>query len=50
MTPLPQTADIIGPFSPWPRRPARRRTRTRLALGAGVAAAAVFAHCVAPLL
>lgn len=43
------TADILGPFSPWPRRTGKPRRRL-LAGGAAAAAAAVFVHCIAPLL
>lgn len=46
-------AEIIGPFSAWPRRrgtgPVRMVAGSSLALG-GAAAAAVFAHCVVPML
>ncbi|MCT8328178.1 hypothetical protein [Albidovulum sediminis] len=42
------TADILGPFSPWPRRTGKPRRRL-LAGGAAAAAAAVFVHCIAPL-
>lgn len=42
-------ADILGPFSRWPRRAVRPRRRIATA-GAAAAAAAVFVHCIAPLL
>jgi len=41
-------ADVIGPYSPWPRR--RDTTRTRAAAAAGVVAAAAFVHCIVPML
>lgn len=42
-------ADILGPFSRWPRRAGRPRRRIAAA-GAAATAAAVFVHCIAPLL
>jgi len=42
-------ADVIGPYSEWPRK--RRTSRARLiASVGGVAGAAVFVHCVVPLI
>ncbi len=43
------SADIVGPFSRWPRRAGRPRRRMAAA-GVAAAAAAVFVHCIAPLL
>lgn len=42
--------EFVGPYSPWPRRRGLRPKRRHLAAGAGAAAAAVFAHCILPLL
>lgn len=45
-----RTADVIGPFSPWPRKRRRFGTRVRAIIYAGAAAGAgVLAHCVVPL-
>ena len=44
----PSDDSIIGPFSQWPRRPLTKRRATLLA--GGTATAAVFLHCVAPML
>jgi hypothetical protein len=46
---LPE-AEIFGPYSPWPRRKRKLATVRQLTAGGTVAAAAVFAHCVLPLL
>lgn len=46
---LPE-AEIVGPYSPWPRRWRKLPTVRQLTAGGTVAAAAVFAHCVLPLL
>lgn len=42
--------EFVGPYSPWPRRRGLRPKRRHLAAGAGAAAAAVFAHCILPIL
>jgi hypothetical protein len=44
----PRTEDIIGPYSPWPRRKPRRGRRA-LALASTVAAVGVMIHCALPL-
>ena len=41
-------ADVIGPYSPWPRRGST--TRARAAAAAGVVGAAAFVHCIVPML
>lgn len=43
-------ADVIGPFSRWPRQKQKRPIRAYAAAGTTFAAAALFVHCVAPLL
>ncbi|MCG6882787.1 MAG: hypothetical protein LJE62_03415 [Silicimonas sp.] len=40
--------NIVGPYSMWPRR--RVSFRTKMLSAAGVASAAVFVHCIAPML
>lgn len=40
-------SDVIGPYSPWPRR--RNTSRTRDAAAAGVVGAAAFAYCIVPM-
>ncbi|MCV2868456.1 hypothetical protein OEW28_07420 [Defluviimonas sp. WL0002] len=42
--------DIIGPYSHWPRRTSKRAARTYALAGSAATAAAVFAHCVVPLI
>lgn len=42
--------EIVGPYSPWPRRKRKLPSVRQLTAGGTVAAAAVFAHCVLPLL
>lgn len=53
MTRFSETArsgpEFVGPFSPWPRR-RLRPSRRHFAAGAGAAAAALFTHCILPLL
>ncbi|MGC9369662.1 MAG: hypothetical protein ACP5DX_09025 [Paracoccaceae bacterium] len=44
------TAGIIGPYSDWPSKAAKRPMRRYAAGGATAAAAALFVHCVVPLL
>ena len=49
---LPET-DVVGPYSPWPRRDAsttRHRLRAPIAAGAGVAGLGVLVHCAMPLM
>lgn len=41
-------ADIIGPFSKWPRKP--RGMREKAIVAGSVGTLAVFAHCVVPLI
>ncbi|MEO1239949.1 MAG: hypothetical protein AAFW64_09955 [Pseudomonadota bacterium] len=45
--PAPET--IIGPFSQWPR-PKRTPRRKVVIYSGGVLSAAVFAHCVLPMI
>lgn len=45
----PNPADVIGPYSPWPRQP-QKKWKTPVALSVTVATAGIFAHCVAPTL
>lgn len=45
--PSPET--IIGPYSLWPR-PKRTPRRTVAVYSGGVLSAAVFAHCVLPMI
>ncbi len=40
---------IVGPYSPWPRKPTVSR-RKKVAIVSSIGAATVFAHCVAPML
>ena len=40
--------DIVGPYTPWPRR--RMPVRRKVAAGAALASAAAFVHCVVPML
>lgn len=47
--PRHDATDIIGPYSAWPRKP-RRRLRRPIALAGTVGAAAVFVHCVVPVI
>jgi hypothetical protein len=42
--------EIVGPYSPWPRGKRKLPSVRQLTAGGTVAAAAVFAHCVLPLL
>ncbi|MDA5092845.1 hypothetical protein O2N63_01945 [Aliiroseovarius sp. KMU-50] len=41
--------NIVGPYSKWPRKTKTSR-RKKLAVASSVGVAAVFVHCVAPLL
>jgi hypothetical protein len=42
--------EIVGPYSPWPRQKRKLPSVRQLTAGTTVAAAAVFAHCLLPLL
>ena len=42
--------EVIGPYSPWPRRPQKRPVRKYLATGSTAVVAAAFVHCVMPLI
>ncbi len=46
------TADVVGPFSKWPRteRPSKTRKAHVAAAFAGAAGVAVFVHCAAPMI
>jgi hypothetical protein len=44
----PRTEDIVGPYSPWPRRRSWRGGRA-LAFASGLAALGVIAHAGLPL-
>ncbi len=48
-TARPSATDIIGPYSHWPRKPKARWARPA-AFGGTVAVAAVFTHCVVPMI
>ena len=43
-------ADVIGPYSRWPRQTHKRPVLAYAAAGTTFAVAALFVHCVAPLL
>ena len=43
------TADIIGPYSTWPRKRTFRWKRP-VALTGVVSAAGIFAHCIVPMI
>lgn len=46
----PLRRDIIGPYSPWPRRGRKVSAKQAASLGAAATLGGVFAHCVLPLL
>ncbi|SFC09050.1 hypothetical protein [Tropicimonas isoalkanivorans] len=46
----PNPADVIGPYSLWPRTRAARDWKKPATIAASVSAAGVFVHCVAPIL
>lgn len=44
---IPPT-DVVGPYSAWPRQ--QMSVRAKTAIAGCVGTAAVFAHCVAPMI
>ncbi len=46
------TADVVGPYSKWPRNgwPSKTRKARVAAAFAGAAGVAVFVHCAAPMI
>ena len=43
----PASMNVVGPYSPWPRRPNRRRF---YGWAGAISGAAVFVHCVVPMI
>ena len=48
-TEMTSTTNVIGPYSVWPRKPQRRWKKPALVASA-VLSAAVFAHCILPMM